>query len=108
MISLGTNDPVTGADAFRAAVADVLEIAGPGRCVVWPTIHRDGDAYEPFNDILRGAAAHNRNLRLVEWSVMVRAHPAWLAADGIHGTPDGYQARAAAIVDAMRTCPSRA
>jgi hypothetical protein len=103
VISLGTNDPRDGVDAFRADVAQVLDIAGE-RCVVWATIHRDGDAYAPFNDVLRGEAAANRNLRLVEWTSMLDSHPDWLAADGIHGTPDGYRARAAAIVAAMRGC----
>lgn len=108
VVSLGTNDPVEGVDAFRADVAEVLRVATARRCVVWPTIHRDGDAYEPFDQILRDASTGNRNLRLVEWTSMIRAHPDWLAADGIHGTPDGYKARAKAIVDAMRTCPRRA
>ena len=108
VVSLGTNDPVEGVDAFRAGVAEVLQVATVQRCVVWPTIHREGDAYEPFDEILRDASTRNRNLRLVEWTSMIRAHPDWLAADGIHGTPDGYKARAKAIVDAMRTCPRRA
>jgi hypothetical protein len=104
VVSLGTNDSRDGVDAFRAAVARVLEVAG-GRCVVWATIHRDGDAYAPFNDVLRAAAAADHNLRLVEWTSMLDAHPDWLTADGVHATSDGYRARAAAIVTAMRGCP---
>ena len=107
VISLGTNDPVDTVDAFRASVAEVLRLAGPSRCVVWVTIHRDGDAYEPFNEVLRAEASGNRNLRLVEWTSMIRAHPDFLAADGIHATPAGYQARARAIVDALRACPPK-
>jgi lysophospholipase L1-like esterase len=107
VISLGTNDPRDGVDAFRADVTQVLQVAG-GRCVVWATIHRDGNAYAPFNEVLRDEAAANRNLRLVEWTSMLDSHPDWLAADGIHGTPDGYRARAAAIVTAMRSCPGGA
>ena len=107
VVSLGTNDPSDGSAAFRDHVAAVLRLAGT-RCVVWATIHRDGDAYEPFNAVLRDAARVDRNLRLVEWTEMVAAHPEWLAGDGIHGTPEGYRARAAAIVAAMRTCPARA
>ncbi len=106
VVSLGTNDPIGAVDAFRANVAETLRIAGAERCVVWATIHRDD--YEPFNQILRDASAGNRNLRLVEWTSMIRAHPDWLAADGIHATPEGYKARAKAIVDSMRTCPTRA
>jgi lysophospholipase L1-like esterase len=108
VVSLGTNDPVEAVDAFEADVAEVLRLAGPSRCVVWATIHRDGEAYEPFDAVLRAASDSNRNLRLVEWTSMVAAHPDWLAADGIHGSPDGYRARAQAIVDAMRSCPGAA
>jgi lysophospholipase L1-like esterase len=108
IVSLGTNDPVETVAAFRAAVAEVLQIATPRRCVVWATIRRDGDAYEPFDQILRDASAGNRNLRLVDWTSMLQAHPEWLASDGIHASADGYEARAKAIVEAMRTCPRNA
>jgi len=107
VVSLGTNDPVETVDAFRADVAEVLGLAGSNRCVVWATIHRSGDAYEPFNEVLRVAASGHRSLRLVEWTSMIRAHPDFVAADGIHGSPSGYQARARAIVDALRTCPPK-
>ena len=104
VISLGTNDPVSEVEAFRAAVADALQIAGPNRCVIWATIHRDGNAYDPFNDVLRAATDRNRNLRLIEWAQMIDKHPDWLAYDGIHGNPDGYAARAEAVLGAMRSC----
>ena len=104
VVSLGTNDPVSGVDAFRTDVAEALQIAGPRRCVVWATIHRDGSAYDSFNDVLRAAAKRNRNLRLVEWAQMIDKHTDWLAFDGIHGNPDGYAARADAVVAAMRSC----
>ena len=107
VVSLGTNDPVDTAGTFRGRIGEVLQLTGT-RCVVWATIHRDGDAYEPFNAALRNAAAANHNLRLVEWAEMIAAHPDWLAGDGIHGNTDGYRARAEAIVAALRTCPRRA
>ena len=106
VVSLGTNDPVGTVGEFGAKVAAVLAIATSRRCVVWATIHRDGDAYEPFDDILRRASADNRNLRLVAWTAMIRSHPEWLVGDGVHASADGYKARAKAIVDAMRTCPN--
>lgn len=103
VISLGTNDPSSEVDAFRRDVDEVLRITGRRRCVVWATIHRDG-GYDAFNDVLRAAAKRNRNLRLVDWSAMIDAHPDWLAFDGIHGNADGYAARVAAVVDEMRSC----
>lgn len=104
VVSLGTNDPSSAVDAFRSGVAEALRIAGPNRCVVWATIHRDGNSYAAFNEVLRSAAARNRNVRLVEWASMIDKHPDWLAFDGIHGNPDGYAARAEAVVAAMMSC----
>jgi len=106
VVSLGTNDSASSVAAFRAEVGRAVELAGPSRCLVWATIHRDGGAYDAFDAVLRAEAARNRNVRVVEWAAMVDAHPGWLAPDGIHGTPDGYAARAAAVVDAMRRCPA--
>jgi lysophospholipase L1-like esterase len=104
VLSLGTNDSASEVDAFRGDVAEALRIAGPNRCVVWATIHRDGNADDSFNGVLRAAATRNRNVRLVEWAEMIDKHPEWLALDGIHGNPDGYAARAEAVVAAMRSC----
>jgi lysophospholipase L1-like esterase len=103
VISLGTNDPQDDAEAFRSDVRAVLTLAGPQRCVVWATIVRDGPN-DAFNDVLHDEADENRWLHLVEWDEMVAAHPDWLAADGVHGTPDGYRARAAAIADVAADC----
>lgn len=107
VVSLGTNDPSGGAEAFRGEVDKALRMAGPTRCVVWVAIRRDGDAYEPFNAVLREAAASSSNLRVVDWPALVQGHPAYLAADGIHATPDGYRARAGAVVAAMNSCGPR-
>jgi lysophospholipase L1-like esterase len=103
VVSLGTNDPREDVDGFREGVRALLALAGPERCVVWATIWRDGPD-EAFNDVLADEAGDNRSLRLVEWHRMVAEHPDWLAGDGVHGTPEGYAARAAALADAAADC----
>lgn len=105
VISLGTNDAASDAEGFALRVARALELAGPQRCVVWATIRRDGDAYRSFNDVLRAEAGARSNLVLVDWARMVADDPGLLAADGVHGTVDGYAARAEAVADAVRSCP---
>ncbi len=104
VVSLGTNDLTGGVDAFRADVARLTKLIGPGRCLVWATIWRDGAPAEPLNAVLRDAAAANRRMRLVEWAEMVQAHPEWLAPDGLHGNETGYRMRAEAIAQAVRAC----
>ncbi len=103
IVSLGTNDPVD-VSGFRAAVGRVLKLIGANRCVVWATIWRNGKPDDAFNDVLRAAAESNRRLRLVEWAAMVRAHPDWLAGDGLHGNETGYRERARAVAAATRSC----
>ena len=39
-VSLGTNDDPSQAGAFRAAVGEVMDVAGGRRCVVWANIVR--------------------------------------------------------------------
>ncbi len=104
VVSLGTNDPPAEVDAFRDDVARVTSLVGPGRCLVWATIWRDGAPNDAFNEILRDAAAANRRMRLVEWAEMVQAQPDLLAADRLHGSVNGYSERAGAIADAVRSC----
>jgi lysophospholipase L1-like esterase len=108
VISLGTNDPPDAVDGFRAGVARALELIGPGRCVIWATIWRDGAPNDAFNDVLRKAAEVTPRLRLVAWAEMVDGHREWLAADGLHGSEAGYRERARAVAEASRSCvPAR-
>jgi len=108
VVSLGTNDPPSAVGAFRAAVERVIELVGPGRCLVWATVWRDAAPNDAFNQVLRDAASANRRMRLVEWAAMVQAHPDWLAPDGLHGNETGYRERARAIAAAVRDCaPAR-
>jgi lysophospholipase L1-like esterase len=103
VVSLGTNDPQADADGFREHVREVLRLAGDGRCVIWSTVWRGGPN-EAFNQVLADEARDNRALRLVDWHAMVAAHREWLAGDGVHGTPEGYAARAAAIAEVATRC----
>jgi lysophospholipase L1-like esterase len=104
VVSLGTNDPPTSVGRFRADVERLLELVGPNRCIVWATIWREGAPNDPFNGILRGAAAANARVRLVEWAEMVEKHPDWLAGDGLHGNEEGYRERAIAVAEATTGC----
>jgi hypothetical protein len=88
----------------------VLELAGSKRCVVWPNIHRppyNGVSYAGFNRVLDQIAATAPNLAVVDWNGMVDSGQAAVAGDGVHSTPSGYQARAAAIAQALEGCTSQ-
>jgi lysophospholipase L1-like esterase len=105
VVSAGTNDDPRIVSTFTRAISEIVEAAGRLRCVVWPTIVRPpavGASYKGFNRALRRAAERHPNLVLVDWVGMVRRHPGWLSDDGVHVSPAGYRARAAAIAAAIR------
>jgi hypothetical protein len=109
VVELGTNDSPDQPAQFASYVRHVLALAGPNRCVVWVNIHRppyDGVSYAGFNRALDQIAASSANLAVVDWNGMVDSGQAQVAGDGVHATPDGYRARAAAIAQALQGCNS--
>jgi GDSL-like Lipase/Acylhydrolase family len=106
-VSLGTNDDPSQTDAFRAAVGDVMDVAGERRCVVWANIVRPpygGVGYRGYNRVLAREDERRDNLLVLNWVRMVRRHPEWLADDGVHVSAAGYRARARAVARAVRRC----
>ena len=106
-VSLGTNDDPGDVDGFRDAIADVMKVAGARRCVVWANIVRPpyrGVSYRGYNRALADESSRRDNLRVLNWVRMVRAHPEWLADDGVHVSAEGYRARAKAAAHAVRRC----
>ena len=106
-VSLGTNDDPNDVAGFRAAVRDVMDVAGAHRCVVWTNIRRPkvaGATYAGYNHVLVQESRPRENLRVVNWVRMVREHPEWVGADGVHVNADGYKARAKAVARAVRRC----
>jgi lysophospholipase L1-like esterase len=106
VVSAGTNDDPRIVSTFRRSVARIVALAGPHRCVVWPTIVRPpavGASYDGFNRTLERAASKHASIVLVDWVGLVRRHPRWLSRDGVHVSAAGYEARAAAVARAVRT-----
>jgi lysophospholipase L1-like esterase len=108
-VSLGTNDDPSQVAGFRAAIDEVMEVAGERRCVVWANVVRPpvaGKSYAGYNRALLRASRERDNLRVVNWARMVRRHPDWLARDGVHVSAEGYRARAKAVARQVRRCGS--
>jgi GDSL-like Lipase/Acylhydrolase family len=107
-VSLGTNDYPGDVDGFRDSIVDVMKVAGRARCVVWANVVRPpyrGVSYRGYNRALADEASRRENLRVLNWVRMVRGHPEWLAADGVHVSAAGYRARAKAVARAVSRCP---
>ncbi len=106
-VSLGTNDDPRTVAAFRAAIREVMQVAGARRCVVWTNIVRppvEGASYAGYNRALAREASRRENLRIVNWVRMVREHPEWVGPDGVHVDAKGYVARAKAVARAVKRC----
>jgi hypothetical protein len=106
-VSLGTNDDPRQTGAFRAAVREVMDVAGSGRCVVWANIVRPpyaGVSYRGYNRVLASEDERRDNLLVLNWVRMVRRHPEWLARDRVHVSAAGYAARAIAVARLVRRC----
>jgi lysophospholipase L1-like esterase len=107
VVSAGTNDGAPAMDTFRSQVDDVLALAGPQRCVLWPTVYRRGAVQADdvaFNAVLAETAQRTATLRVVDWVGTVNAHPDWLISDGVHPNTRGLQARVELVADAVRAC----
>jgi len=110
-VSLGTNDDPSQIEGFRAAIEEIMEVAGGRRCVVWANIVRPpykGTSYDAYNRALRRADRERANLRVVNWARMVARNPEWLADDGVHVSAAGYRARAKAVAREVLRCRSSA
>ena len=106
-VSLGTNDDPRAVGAFRAAIREVMDVAGPRRCVVWTNIVRPavaGAGTRGYNRALARESRPRDNLRVVNWARMVRQNPGWLGEDGVHVDAEGYRARAHAVARSVRRC----
>jgi hypothetical protein len=107
-LSLFTNDDPRNVDALEAAVRSSVAAVGPDGCAVWATIARPpygGVSYRAANARLASLEAElSPHLILVPWAETVSAEPGLLAGDGVHGSPAGYQARAALYAQAIQSC----
>jgi lysophospholipase L1-like esterase len=106
-VSLGTNDDPRAVGSFRAAIREVMQVAGPRRCVVWANIVRPpvaGASYGGYNRALARESRPRPNLRVVNWARMVRENPQWLAGDGVHVSAEGYRARARTVARSVLRC----
>lgn len=105
VFALGSNDDPANPGALAANLEQANEIAG-GRCLVVATVSVEkysGSDDSGLNEAIRGFAASNPNVRLVEWEELVTANPQ-LLTDGAHATPEGYEARASLLAQAIGSC----
>lgn len=106
-VSLGTNDHPSATASFGAEVQQVLDAAGPSRCVLWANIARPpygGVSYAGYNKVLESLSYTRPNLTVIDWAGITQARAGLLGSDGVHATSEGYAVRAQAIASAIASC----
>ncbi|MDQ6779269.1 MAG: Ig-like domain-containing protein [Actinomycetota bacterium] len=106
VFALGTNDWWARPSAYREHLTEVLQLIGPSRCLVVPTISDTGRTTNALNGILRSLATRYgpHRLQLALWAEAVAAGRVRLP-DKVHPTTQGgWQARARIVAAAVRAC----
>jgi hypothetical protein len=97
IIHLGANGPIS-----QALFNEMMTTLHGVHRVIFLTVKAPVPWEGEVNAMLRWGVRHWRQAHLLDWRRAAMAHPAWLAGDGIHLTPDGAQAYAGLIARALR------
>jgi lysophospholipase L1-like esterase len=104
VFDLGTNDdPAPGGLAANLRAARGL---ADGRCLVVASLNRpplNGVPVDGLDAAVRDFVAETPNAQLVDWRAAT-SEPGVLAADGVHGTPEGYALRARLVAEGVQAC----
>lgn len=106
VFALGTNDWWSTPSRYRQHLTSVLQMIGPSRCLVVPTIWREGPS-RALNAVLHSLARRYgpARMRLASWSEAVASRRVRLSPDGTHpDTEAAWNSRAAIVASAIRAC----
>jgi Bacterial Ig domain len=106
VFALGTNDWWSTPSRYRQHLTSVLQMIGPRRCLVVPTIWHEGPN-RALNAVLHSLATRYglARMRLARWSEAVASRRVRLSPDGTHpDTEAAWNSRAAIVASAIRAC----
>lgn len=106
VFALGTNDWWSTPGAYRHHLMSVLQMIGPRRCLVVPTIWREGPS-RALNAVLYALARRYgpARMQLARWEEAVASGRVHLSPDGTHpGTQTAWDDRAAIVAAGIRAC----
>ena len=108
VFALGTNDWFARPAVYERGLLRAIRMAGPRRCVVLPTLWRNGAPLKNLNDVLVRVARRfgPRRVQLAHWAETVFLGHVQLR-DGTHPLrPDDWQVRGEVVDVAVRACVS--
>ncbi|MFC4812148.1 acyltransferase family protein [Paenibacillus sp. GCM10023250] len=97
VIELGTNGPFTS-----KRLNELLDAVGEDKRIYVVNTRVPRDWQDTVNKALAKAADDHANVNLIDWHAYSDGKSAWFTKDGVHLQPEGAEAYAALIADAIR------
>ena len=96
IVGLGTNDAVIYSKNKHAdVIAQMMDHIGRGHRVLWINVYLPDRAalQDSWNSALEVIARDRGDMTVFDWATVVRRHKRWVASDGLHCSPYGYEQR---------------
>ena len=106
VFDLGTNDDPSAPTRTAANLEAAARLAGD-RCMVVSSITKpplSGVPDTALNNAIEGFAASRPDTQLADWRALAQSRPELMQPDRVHATPEGYQARAQLLAEAVNAC----
>jgi lysophospholipase L1-like esterase len=105
IVGLGTNDAVIYSKSKHIEViGEMMDHIGRGHRVMWINVYlRDRRSLqESWNTALEEMAGNRADMTVLDWAAVVARNKHWLAKDGLHCSPAGYEQRSLIVGEASK------
>ncbi|HSB86250.1 MAG TPA: GDSL-type esterase/lipase family protein, partial [Ilumatobacteraceae bacterium] len=105
IVGLGTNDAVIYSKSKHAAViAEMMDHIGRGHRVMWINIYLPDKRHvqDSWNAALEEMARNRDDMSVLDWAGIIAGNKRWMAKDGLHCSPTGYQQRSLVVGEASK------
>jgi lysophospholipase L1-like esterase len=94
VFALGTNDSCYLYTTYPKLLEQTRALTKGSKLIVVTLYSRRCSRHRLLNDQIRAFAKRNPDVVIAEWGAELTKHRSWMLPDGVHLTPEGYQARA--------------
>jgi hypothetical protein len=103
IVELGTDDAGARDAVWPQPFLAEWAAISPATCVVYVTVsQRAGPVALQIDSSIDQLAASHPNVHVIDWGSIEYKNPAWVAADGIHPTPEGQAVLAGLETQALQ------
>jgi lysophospholipase L1-like esterase len=105
IVGLGTNDAVLYSKHRQAEViGEMMSHIGRGHRVLWINVYMPDrkPLQDAWNAALEDMALNRDDMTVLDWASLVADNKHWMAKDGLHCSPTGYQQRSLVVGEASK------